>query len=253
MKKRLKRYHLLKSEEDLGDGRFEDLVDSAHTPVVLDYSRGDYCSDDEDAVGGPKDPYHLYNSLSIVFPTVETIDMFQLLDSRMSFKSDDTHWSGHSEMWSKMWSEINIKRFLWDCAVAEFFYSFDKGGEVLDMLDAIIKSFEAAKVKRLERGDGEKSASGGGSGDYDGHETNLAEANTIKAILYLKWFKNLEQATLRAHIEHNVKMCMKLVMEQKNTDLGNLVKMYKSMYEVQIQVPKGVVRQDPRAQRDVIY
>ena len=54
-------------------------------------------------------PFDMLDEISIVFPTVETIDMFQMINNRKSFKSDDIQWTGHSDIYSKVWAEMEVK------------------------------------------------------------------------------------------------------------------------------------------------
>ena len=81
------------------------------------------------------DPFTMFEEVSVVFPTVDTMDMFQLLNARKSYKDDRLQWTGHSETYSKIWSEMDLKRFVMSIALQIFLRQFDD-------MPSLVKLFE---------------------------------------------------------------------------------------------------------------
>ena len=83
------------------------------------------------------DPYEVHDNVSVVFPTVETIDLFRMLEVTPSFKSDDFHWSGYAEQFNKIWSEVDIRNYFMGFGVNCFFRKFDRTEELIRLLETV--------------------------------------------------------------------------------------------------------------------
>ena len=69
--------------------------------------------------------FDMLNEISIMFPTVDTIDLFQMLNHRKSHKSSDLQWSGHAAMYLKTWKNVDVKKNVMTYAIKSYIETFD--------------------------------------------------------------------------------------------------------------------------------
>lgn len=132
------------------------------------------------------DPFDVVKDIEIVFPTVPTMDTFQMLNNLHSFKEDNVQWSGSSEIFLKMWSELDPHIFLVFIAIKHFidkFQDFDEAANLLDDMTVLEQRYK----------------DGVGAGDDDRMREKLDESlrlrvNSIKDTLYDTWYKRIQDA-----------------------------------------------------------
>ncbi|KAK3761543.1 hypothetical protein RRG08_010267 [Elysia crispata] len=96
-------------------------------------------------------PFDIYNELSVVFPTVETMDMFQMLNNRRSYKAEDLQWTGHSELYAKVWPELDIQSFLTALIMRVFLQRFDDMPGLFKLFNQLDEKYkEAAAATSLQ-------------------------------------------------------------------------------------------------------
>ena len=121
------------------------------------------------------DPFTMLNEISIVFPTVNTMDMFQLLNGKKSYKDERLQWTGYSETYSKIWSEIDLEKFVLNIALQMFFSRFDEMSSLVKLFDDI----DAMYAKTDDPAD---------------EERFFRNAETLKHAVYSAWFKRVQES-----------------------------------------------------------
>lgn len=123
------------------------------------------------------DIFDVFEELTIVFPTVATVDMFQMVNDRKSYKSDDLQWTGLSETYAKAWPELDLKSFVTSLAVRAFMDEFDDMEGLFALFEDLDERYRLAR----EHAETEEEADHG----------FLAEAHTMRATAYNGWFKRV--------------------------------------------------------------
>ena len=80
-------------------------------------------------------PFDRLNEISVVFPTVDTMDLFQMLNDRKSYKADDIQWTGYSELYTKIWPDLVVKSFLTALVMRMFLRQFDDHQDIFKMFN----------------------------------------------------------------------------------------------------------------------
>lgn len=124
------------------------------------------------------DPFTMLEEVSVVFPTVDTMDMFQLLNSRKSYKDQRLQWTGHSDTYSKIWSEMDLKRFIMTIALQIFLREFDD-------MPSLVKLFEDINCIYRSINDPDDPAS---------VDRFVKASETYKLAVYSSWFKRVEES-----------------------------------------------------------
>ena len=136
---------------------------------------------EEDAVDG----FILADEISIVFPTVETMDLFQMINGRRSYKSPELQWSGHAGNYSKMMSELDPARYILTYALKRFFDRFDEMNSLVQLLDTL-QEFRDTHQRASETCD---------SGSVEAKEAEFLEkATTLKNVVYSVWLRRVEDS-----------------------------------------------------------
>lgn len=133
-------------------------------------------------------PFDMMDEISIVYPTVHTSDMFQLVNDRKSFKSTDMQWSGHSELYSRVWAEMDVKPYLTTIAMDSFVKNFDDHVGLFKMLDDIDQKYQLMT-------DILKDAADRGVDPVAQKEANKkfkSDVDALKLAVFNGWFKRIE-------------------------------------------------------------
>jgi hypothetical protein len=151
-------------------------------------------------------PFSTLEDVSVVFPTVNSMDLFQLLNNRNSFKSNCLQWTGYSESYSKMWSDLDLKRFVLSIALQIFIRQFDD-------MPTLVKLFEDINEQR------ETAEHPEGSSEEDREDRFIKSADVIKQAVYAVWFKRVEESVTSLGDFRNIQRYMYTMMEF-NQSLG---------------------------------
>lgn len=144
-------------------------------------------------------PFEVLENVSIVFPTVKSMDMFQMLNDRNSFKRECLQWTGYSEAYAKMWAGLDVKRLVLSIALRIFLMKFDD-------MSTLVKLFADINEVRSELP----------SGDDDNWETGfLKAADIIKQAVYSVWFKRVEESVYSLGDFGSIKRSMYTMVEYK--------------------------------------
>ncbi|GFR76015.1 hypothetical protein ElyMa_005790300 [Elysia marginata] len=142
------------------------------------------------------DPFDVLNELEIVFPTVHTMDTFQLLNNLHSFKEDNLQWSGMSDIFLKMWAELDPVVFLVFIAIKHFVQTFDHLDEAADLLDHMRNmkiNFDDYVTRRDSSSNNNiNSNSSSSSSNKDDQELFKSKAETLKETLYDIWYQRVQ-------------------------------------------------------------
>ena len=81
--------------------------------------------------------FDMLNEVSIVFPTVDTMDMFQMINYRNSDKTLDLQWTGHAVKYYKTWKNIDMRSNVLRCIINMFIDKYDDIAGVLKLVSDI--------------------------------------------------------------------------------------------------------------------
>ncbi len=143
-------------------------------------------------------PFELFEDVSVVYPAVDTIDLFNMLNSLPSFKSDTNHWTGHAEQWAKMWSELDVRRYLMGYGARNFIKKFSRTNDVVTLVKLLNETSDTEERRTEE--------------DVDDDLCFKQYAKHLKSVMYKSWYGNIDEAVdSLGDPENNVKADMKLM------------------------------------------
>ena len=126
--------------------------------------------------------FDMLNEVSIVFPTVDTMDMFQMINYRNSHKTPDLQWTGHAVKYYKTWKNIDMRSNVLRCIINMFIDKFDDIAGVLKLVSDI----EQIKCEYSAEDE---------STHISAHEEEyLSRVDTLKQAVYINWFKRVEES-----------------------------------------------------------
>lgn len=150
-------------------------------------------------------PFTVLENVSVVFPTVTTVDMFQMLNNRNSFKSECLQWTGYSEAYAKMWAILDLKRFVLSIALQIFLLRFDD-------MPTLVKLFE--DITEVRSGI-HSEAHPDSSSEEDLEDRFIKAADMIKQAVYSVWFKRVEESVSSLGDYRNIQRIMYMMVEYK--------------------------------------
>lgn len=152
-------------------------------------------------------PFTVLEEITVVYPTVKTMDMLQMLNNRNSFKSECLQWTGYSESFTKRWSDMELKRFVMSIALQIFLKKFDA-------MPGLVKLFE--DINELRK------AAAMNEDDPEAVEYRVLNAsNIIKQAVFSGWFKRVEESVSSLGDFRGIKRAAYTMVEYKQA-LGML-------------------------------
>ena len=134
-------------------------------------------------------PFDMLDEISIVYPTVQSVDMIQLINGRNSFKADDIQWTGHSEHYNRLWAEFEIKPYLCLIAIQAFIKSFDDNVGLVLMLNDINDKYMEIFIGDNKGDNAEDHLM---TRDKERTKLFISEVDSIRTAVYDKWFKRID-------------------------------------------------------------
>ena len=151
-------------------------------------------------------PYDMLDEIRIVHPTVQTIDLFQMINLRKSYRGDDLQWSGYAELYSKIWSELDVHKFFMLVTTGTFVSNFDDMDGIMSMLNGINDIHTKVESEMIA------------TDAFNREEFNtvfVKEASVLKEAYFSSWFKRVETSVGGAGDLKTIQRMMWVMMEFK--------------------------------------